>query len=187
MHNPTHLHSKFLHLIGHQPQAQSTLQENKNQNPIRNLDAIPLSSVHLSRPITNHFCPCFAYALQERYFSSQNSAQQKRNPIPLLLLLLERERESAMDSDQGKLFIGGVSWETTEEKLKEHFENYGEVSQTVIMRDKNTGRPRGFGFVVFSDPSILDTVLQDRHTIDGRTVSRFLSYFFPSSPISRLE
>lgn len=76
-----------------------------------------------------------------------------------------------MDSDQGKLFIGGVSWETTEEKLKEHFENYGEVSQTLIMRDKNTGRPRGFAFVVFADPSILDRVLQDRHTIDGRTVS----------------
>ncbi|XXG89832.1 hypothetical protein AAC387_Pa12g1740 [Persea americana] len=75
-----------------------------------------------------------------------------------------------MDSDQGKLFIGGVSWETTEEKLKEHFENYGEVSQTLIMRDKNTGRPRGFAFVVFADPSILDRVLQDRHTIDGRTV-----------------
>lgn len=76
-----------------------------------------------------------------------------------------------MDSDEGKLFIGGISWETTEEKLKEHFGQYGGVSQAVIMRDKATGRPRGFGFVVFSDPSILDGVLQDRHTIDGRTVS----------------
>ncbi|KAJ3690088.1 hypothetical protein LUZ61_019252 [Rhynchospora tenuis] len=75
-----------------------------------------------------------------------------------------------MDSDEGKLFIGGISWETTEEKLKEHFGQYGGVSQAVIMRDKATGRPRGFGFVVFSDPSILDRVLQDRHTIDGRTV-----------------
>ncbi|KAF3951306.1 hypothetical protein CMV_023025, partial [Castanea mollissima] len=37
------------------------------------------------------------------------------------------------------------------------------------MREKPTGRPRGFGFVVFSDPSVLDRVLQDRHTIDGRT------------------
>ncbi|KAG1353998.1 heterogeneous nuclear ribonucleoprotein 1 [Cocos nucifera] len=75
-----------------------------------------------------------------------------------------------MDSDQGKLFIGGISWETTEEKMKEYFSNYGEVLQTVIMRDKATGRPRGFGFVVFADPSILDRVLQDKHTIDGRTV-----------------
>lgn len=79
-----------------------------------------------------------------------------------------------MDSDEGKLFIGGISWETTEDKLKEHFGQYGGVSQAVIMRDKATGRPRGFGFVVFTDPAILDRVLQDRHTIDGRTVSILL-------------
>ncbi|KAK4786791.1 hypothetical protein SAY86_010624 [Trapa natans] len=75
-----------------------------------------------------------------------------------------------MDSDQGKLFIGGISWETTELKLIEYFGQYGEVLQTVVMRDKVTSRPRGFGFVVFSDPSVLDRVLQEKHTIDGRTV-----------------
>ncbi|CAM8988433.1 unnamed protein product [Rhodiola kirilowii] len=75
-----------------------------------------------------------------------------------------------MDSDQGKLFIGGISWETTEEILKEHFGNYGEVSHTVVMMDKETQKPRGFGFVCFADPSVLDRVLQDTHNIDGRTV-----------------
>ncbi|XP_020578961.1 LOW QUALITY PROTEIN: heterogeneous nuclear ribonucleoprotein 1-like [Phalaenopsis equestris] len=75
-----------------------------------------------------------------------------------------------MDSDQGKLFIGGISWETTEEKLKDYFSQYGDVLQTVVMRDKATGKPRGFGFVAFADPSIVDRVLQDTHTIDGRTV-----------------
>nr|XP_043636280.1 heterogeneous nuclear ribonucleoprotein 1-like [Erigeron canadensis]XP_043636281.1 heterogeneous nuclear ribonucleoprotein 1-like [Erigeron canadensis] len=75
-----------------------------------------------------------------------------------------------MDSDEGKLFLGGIAWETTEERLNDYFTKYGVVSQTVIMRDKITGRPRGFGFVVFADPSVLDSVLQDRHTIDGRNV-----------------
>ncbi|CAI9300732.1 unnamed protein product [Lactuca saligna] len=75
-----------------------------------------------------------------------------------------------MDSDEGKLFLGGIAWDTTEERLSDYFGKYGDVSQTVIMRDKITGRPRGFGFVVFSDPSVLDSVLQDRHTIDGRNV-----------------
>ncbi|MFQ6628326.1 hypothetical protein Gotur_008303 [Gossypium turneri] len=75
-----------------------------------------------------------------------------------------------MDSDQGKLFIGGISWETSEDRLKEYFGQYGDILQTVVMRDKVTGRPRGFGFVVFSDPSVIDTVLQEKHTIDGRTV-----------------
>ncbi|KRX11574.1 Heterogeneous nuclear ribonucleoprotein 1, partial [Trichinella nelsoni] len=36
-----------------------------------------------------------------------------------------------MDTDQGKLFIGGISWETSEDKLKEYFSNYGDVLQTV--------------------------------------------------------
>ncbi|KAK9146194.1 hypothetical protein Sjap_006097 [Stephania japonica] len=75
-----------------------------------------------------------------------------------------------MDSDQGKLFIGGISWDTSEDKLNDYFGKYGEVLQSVIMRDKITGRPRGFGFVVFADPAVLDRVLQDKHTIDGRTV-----------------
>lgn len=75
-----------------------------------------------------------------------------------------------MDSDEGKLFVGGIAWDTTEEKLSDYFSKYGEVAQTVVMRDKTTGRPRGFGFVIFSDPSSLDAVLQDKHTIDGRVV-----------------
>lgn len=88
-----------------------------------------------------------------------------------------REREREMDSDQGKLFIGGISWDTNEDKLKEHFGNYGDVLSTSVMREKNTGKPRGFGFVVFADPSILDRVLEDKHVIDGRTVIAS-SHFF---------
>ncbi|GAB2265899.1 hypothetical protein Dimus_000930 [Dionaea muscipula] len=75
-----------------------------------------------------------------------------------------------MDTDQGKIFIGGISWETSEEKLKEYFSQYGDVLQTNIMKDKTTNRPRGFGFVLFSDPSVVDAVLRDQHTLDGRTV-----------------
>ncbi|CAM6093909.1 unnamed protein product [Calypogeia fissa] len=75
-----------------------------------------------------------------------------------------------MDSDQGKLFIGGISWETTEEKLRDYFKAYGEVAETVIMKDRATGRARGFGFVIFADPAVADRVVTEKHTIDGRTV-----------------
>ncbi|KAK9724264.1 hypothetical protein RND81_05G059500 [Saponaria officinalis] len=75
-----------------------------------------------------------------------------------------------MDGDQGKVFVGGISWETTEEKLKEYFGQYGEVTQANIMRDKMTGKPRGFGFLLFSDPSVVDRVLMDTHTLDGRSI-----------------
>nr|GEV02493.1 heterogeneous nuclear ribonucleoprotein 1-like [Tanacetum cinerariifolium] len=75
-----------------------------------------------------------------------------------------------MDSDEGKVFLGGISWDTSEERINDYFSKYGVVSQTVIMRDKITGRPRGFGFVVFSDPSVIDNVVNDTHNIDGRNV-----------------
>ncbi|XP_019433752.1 PREDICTED: heterogeneous nuclear ribonucleoprotein 1-like isoform X2 [Lupinus angustifolius] len=75
-----------------------------------------------------------------------------------------------MESDLGKLFIGGISWDTDEERLKEYFGKYGEVIEAVIMRDRTTGRARGFGFVVFADPAVAERVIMDKHIIDGRTV-----------------
>lgn len=76
-----------------------------------------------------------------------------------------------MQSDLGKLFIGGISWDTNEERLKEYFSTYGEVLEAVIMKDRTTGRARGFGFIVFADPAVADRVIKEKHNIDGRMVS----------------
>ncbi|KAL6604418.1 hypothetical protein ACP70R_042845 [Stipagrostis hirtigluma subsp. patula] len=78
-------------------------------------------------------------------------------------------RDPGGDSS-GKIFVGGVAWETTEETFSKHFEKYGAITDSVIMKDKHTKMPRGFGFVTFSDPSVIDKVLEDEHVIDGRTV-----------------
>lgn len=71
---------------------------------------------------------------------------------------------------RGKIFIGGLTWETTTEMLTNHFKKYGEITDSVIMKNRTTGHPRGFGFVTFADPSVCDMVLKDNHVIDGRTV-----------------
>ena len=76
-----------------------------------------------------------------------------------------------MQSDLGKLFIGGISWETNEERLKEYFSSFGEVIEAVIMKDRTTGRARGFGFIVFSDPAVAERVIKEKHSIDGRMVT----------------
>ncbi|XP_008782529.1 heterogeneous nuclear ribonucleoprotein 1-like isoform X2 [Phoenix dactylifera] len=57
-----------------------------------------------------------------------------------------------------------------EETFSKHFEKYGEITDSVIMKDKHTHMPRGFGFVTFADPSVVDNVLEDEHVIDGRMV-----------------
>lgn len=69
-----------------------------------------------------------------------------------------------------KVFVGGLSWETSDQKLRQYFENYGEVLEAFVSYDKNTGRPRGFGFVVFAEPHIADKVVSLQHTIDRREV-----------------
>lgn len=86
------------------------------------------------------------------------------------LLLVDK-----MQSDNGKLFIGGISWDTNEERLREYFSTYGEVVEAVIMKDRTTGRARGFGFVVFSDPAVAEIVIKEKHNIDGRMVILVIS------------
>ncbi|XP_075523342.1 heterogeneous nuclear ribonucleoprotein 1-like [Primulina tabacum] len=74
------------------------------------------------------------------------------------------------DPEQNKIFVGGISWETTDEILKQHFVKYGTVLASVIAKDRISGSPRGFAFVTFSDSSVFHRVLQDSHEILGRTV-----------------
>ncbi|RRT63315.1 hypothetical protein B296_00018252 [Ensete ventricosum] len=75
-----------------------------------------------------------------------------------------------MEVDLGKLFIGGISWDTNEDSLRKYFSAFGEVVEAVIMKDRTTGRARGFGFVVFADPAVTERVVTEKHTIDGRMV-----------------
>lgn len=85
-----------------------------------------------------------------------------------------------MEVDLGKLFIGGISWDTNEDSLRKYFSAFGEVVEAVIMKDRTTGRARGFGFVVFADPAVTERVVTEKHTIDGRMVTAcpLPSFFF---------
>ncbi|GAA0158677.1 hypothetical protein LIER_15637 [Lithospermum erythrorhizon] len=75
-----------------------------------------------------------------------------------------------MERGNGKLFVGGISWDTNEDRLRGYFQSFGVVSDAVIIKDRITGRARGFGFVVFADPLVADGVAKEKHIIDGRTV-----------------
>ncbi|XP_050951928.1 heterogeneous nuclear ribonucleoprotein A1b [Labeo rohita] len=70
-----------------------------------------------------------------------------------------------------KLFIGGLSFETTDDSLRAHFEQWGTLTDCVVMKDPNTKRSRGFGFVTYSNVTEVDAAMDARpHKVDGRLV-----------------
>ncbi|KAK5116918.1 hypothetical protein LTR62_006639 [Meristemomyces frigidus] len=72
--------------------------------------------------------------------------------------------------DDGKMFIGGLNWETTDESLKQYFTQFGDVVECTVMRDGATGRSRGFGFLTFRDPKVVNAVMVKEHTLDGKLI-----------------
>ena len=73
--------------------------------------------------------------------------------------------------DLAKIFVGGLSWQTNEDSLRYHFEQYGEVASVEVMRDRNTNQPRGFAFVVFKSDETVDLIMSSGpHEINHKTV-----------------
>ncbi|XP_027059470.1 RNA-binding protein Musashi homolog 2-like [Pocillopora damicornis] len=80
-------------------------------------------------------------------------------------------RGTSKGDDIGKIFVGGLSTETTKESLQEYFSDFGEVTDCIVMRDTATKRSRGFGFVTFQDPASVDSVCQKaEHILDNKKV-----------------
>uniref|UniRef100_A0A914HNG6 RRM domain-containing protein n=1 Tax=Globodera rostochiensis TaxID=31243 RepID=A0A914HNG6_GLORO len=70
-----------------------------------------------------------------------------------------------------KLFIGGLSLNTTDESLHAFYAQYGVLVDCIVMRDAQTKRSRGFGFVSFQSADEVDAAMTARpHTIDGKVV-----------------
>ncbi|XP_002533576.3 heterogeneous nuclear ribonucleoprotein 1 [Ricinus communis] len=75
-----------------------------------------------------------------------------------------------MAQNPSKLFVGGLNSKTDGDYLNLHFSKYGQVKETLIVMDKETGSSRGFGFVTFEDHSAADTAFRDQHFILGKKV-----------------
>ncbi|PAV85316.1 hypothetical protein WR25_13105 isoform D [Diploscapter pachys] len=70
-----------------------------------------------------------------------------------------------------KLFIGGLSHETTDDQLRVYFSQWGPVVDAIVIREPNTKQSRGFGFVTFATVYSAEAAIADRpHIIAGKTV-----------------
>ncbi|NP_001080069.1 cold-inducible RNA-binding protein A isoform X1 [Xenopus laevis] len=75
-------------------------------------------------------------------------------------------------SDEGKLFIGGLNFETNEDCLEQAFTKYGRISEVVVVKDRETKRSRGFGFVTFEnvDDAKDAMMAMNGKSVDGRQI-----------------
>jgi heterogeneous nuclear ribonucleoprotein A1/A3 len=71
-----------------------------------------------------------------------------------------------------KLFVGGLSWNTTSDELGQAFAACGEVVEAKVIIDRDTGRSRGFGFVTYQNEQGAARAIEtlDGSTMDGRSI-----------------
>jgi len=71
-----------------------------------------------------------------------------------------------------KLFVGGLSWGTTDEALHGAFSRFGEIVEAKVITDRETGRSRGFGFVTFAADDGAQNAINEMNgaELDGRTI-----------------
>ena len=68
-----------------------------------------------------------------------------------------------------KVFVGSLNYATTEETMREHFGQFGEIVDCVIMKESKSGKSRGFGFVTYAAADMVDALMKNRpHKLDGR-------------------
>jgi len=93
-----------------------------------------------------------------------------------------------MDEDyEGKVFVGGLSWETTEDSMRQYFEKFGVIKNIIIMIDKFTGHSRGFGFIKMENTESVEKILAvEQHIIDKKyvDVKRALPQSYTNPPVN---
>lgn len=72
-----------------------------------------------------------------------------------------------------KLFVGNIEWGVTDDDLKNLFSQYGELEEAVIIKDRMSGRSKGFGFVTFIKDEEADKAMAELNgtELSGREIA----------------
>ncbi|EGC35667.1 hypothetical protein DICPUDRAFT_78661 [Dictyostelium purpureum] len=71
----------------------------------------------------------------------------------------------------GKIFVGGLLKTTSNESLRDYFSEFGVVKESIVIKaTEKSNKSRGFGFVTFADPTVIDSIFYLEHLIEGKRV-----------------
>src|SRR3954467_12957876 len=95
-----------------------------------------------------------------------------RNPIPGNTLAAGEEYENYHPMNS-KLYVGNMSFKTSEADLRDAFGQFGSITDVYIANDRETGRPRGFAFVTFSNDTESKLAMEKMNgaDLDGRALT----------------
>ncbi|XWS13357.1 hypothetical protein CRYUN_Cryun36dG0030700 [Craigia yunnanensis] len=115
--------------------------------------------------------------------SKVGSLLRQNGKIPMTSML---NSIRCMSTSGKKLFIGGLSYGTDDQSLREAFSGFGDVTEARIIMDRDTGRSRGFGFVNFADDESASSALSamDGQDLNGRNIRVSYATEKPSGPRS---
>lgn len=86
--------------------------------------------------------------------------------------------------DERKLFVGGLPQEAKDTDIKEYFGSFGEIENVNLKTDPQTGRSRGFAFVVFKDPaSLIAASADESHVIKVKCFKDFILFAAIAHPL----
>ena len=101
--------------------------------------------------------------------------EEMGNLLSIEEVMQQLENRSAprkSNSIPSRLFVGRLSWDTTEEMLSELFTSFGPVMEVVVVKDRDTGDSRGFGFVTMADRKDASRAMKELNNteLDGRRI-----------------
>jgi cold-inducible RNA-binding protein len=102
-----------------------------------------------------------------------NSGLSNNPALPIILARVRCSRTLQKEDDVKNIFVGNLSFDTTEAAVRSMFEEFGAVDRVSIVTDRDTGRARGFGFVEMANDGEGQNAIAaiNGRTIDGRALN----------------